>query len=164
MAKGIRLYGPGKFYTILDSYAYEAALDGIDEEASYGEGNGWYGLLWLDKDACKSISEIATENKDQLTKAEENMLDDHVAIIFFERSDGIVETDWFDNASRVVERWQDIEDDTAEEEEEEGDERWLPRRPRRNRLWLAPNTTETSTTKNRFSPRWRASWTSIQTS
>jgi len=121
MAKGIRSYGPGKFYTILDSYAYEVALDGLDEEASYGDGNGWYGLIWLDKDACERINEIAAENKDQLTEEEEEMLDEHVAIIFYERSDGIVEADWFDDASRdsVMERWQDIEDDTAEEEEEE---------------------------------------------
>ena len=46
---GIRAYGPGKFYTVLDSYAFGVTLDGgADEEESYPEGGGWYGLLWVD--------------------------------------------------------------------------------------------------------------------
>jgi hypothetical protein len=42
-----------------------------------------------------------------------------VAIIFFERSDGIVEVDWFDDLAEAEDEWADIEE---EFEEMEGDE------------------------------------------
>ena len=124
MAKGIRSYGPGKFSTILDSYAYEMTLDGgADEEASYPqEGSGWYGVVWLDGDARERISEIAVENKDELTKEEEDKLDESEAVIFFERSDGIVETDWFENKKEAEEHWADILVDTEGEDEDDEDE------------------------------------------
>jgi hypothetical protein len=119
MAKGIRSYGPGKFYTILDGYAYEVGLDGFDEEESYPDGGGSYGLLRLDDSAREAISKTAADNEDQLTKEEEDQLDDSVAIIFFERSDGIVEVDWFDDLAEAEDEWADIEE---EFEEMEGDE------------------------------------------
>ena len=98
---GIRSYGPGKFHTLIDSYAYEVALDGLDGEASYGEGNGWYGLVRLDEPTRKRIGEVATENKDTLTEEEDELLDDSVAVIFFERSDGIIEADWFEDEKKA---------------------------------------------------------------
>jgi hypothetical protein len=64
MAKGIRSYGPGKFYTILDGYAYEVGLDGFDEEESYPDGGGSYGLLRLDDSAREAISKTAADNED----------------------------------------------------------------------------------------------------
>ena len=126
-AKGIRSYGPGKFYTLLDSFAYEMALDGgVDEEASYGEGDGWYGLVWLDDDSLDQIMGIAKGEKETLTEEEEDLVDDSVAVIFFERSDGIVEADWFDEKKDAEKQWAEIEADTssdeAEEEEEEEEE------------------------------------------
>lgn len=118
--EGIRSYGPGKFNDIIDSYAYELTLDGgADEEASYGEGNGWYGFLAIDAATRKRIREIADENKDELTDDEEELIDDTVAIILFERSDGIVEADWFDDKKDADKRWDEIEADTAESEEED---------------------------------------------
>jgi hypothetical protein len=111
----IRRYGPGKFHTLLDSFAYELTLDGVDEEESYGEGGGWYGLVWLEDGDRTRIREIAG---DDLTEDEETLLDDTVAIIFFERSDGIVETDWFNDEEEAEEQWEDIR---AEFEEEEAD-------------------------------------------
>ena len=118
MAKGIRSYGPGKFDTVIDSYAYEITLDGgADEEASYGEGGGWYGVVWLDDNTRDRIIEIAVEDEDPLTEEEEDLLDENVAVIFFERSDGIVETDWFENRQEALEEWAEIQ-----EEFEEGDD------------------------------------------
>ena len=111
---GIRSYGPGKFYTVLDSYAYEVA--------SYGEGNGWYGLLWVDKNLSESIREIAKENDDELTEEEEDLLKSSKAVIFFERSDGIVEADWFDTKDEAEKAWANVLVDTEEGEEEEDDE------------------------------------------
>ena len=113
---GIRSYGPGKFHTLIDSYAFKTTLDGVDEEASYGEGGGWYGLVLLDDATRKSVTEIA---KDELTEEEQQLLDDSAAVIFFERSDGIVEADWFEDKEKAEKVWADIEAATAEEEEED---------------------------------------------
>lgn len=123
MAKGIRSYGPGKFSTILDSHAYGVTLDGgVDEEASYPqEGSGWYGLIWID-DGFRDVVSTDAENADEaLTKEEEDLLDDSVAVIFFERSDGIVEVDWFETKKEAEQQWAEILVDT-EEDEEEGEE------------------------------------------
>jgi hypothetical protein len=119
---GIRPYGPGKFHTLIDSFAFEVAGDGVDEEASYGEGGGWYGLVLLDAPTRKRVVEVAAENRDALTEDEQDLLDDSVAIIFFERSDGIVEADWFEDEKKAEKAWEEIEADTAEEEENEEDD------------------------------------------
>jgi len=119
-AKGIRSYGPGKFYTLLDSFAFEMTLDdGVDEEASYGaDGDGWYGLVWLDKITRDRINDIADNidnirgEEDELTEEEFTLLNDSVAVIFFERSDGIVEADWFDNKKEAEEAWANVLVDT----------------------------------------------------
>jgi hypothetical protein len=126
MVDRIRPYGPGKFHTVLDSYAYETALDGIDDEESYPDGDGWYGLLWLDPDTRDRIREIAGNSKNSLNAAEESELDGNAAIIFFERSDGIVEAEWFETRAEAHRAWADIvsefEEMGAEEEEEEEEE------------------------------------------
>lgn len=120
---GIRSYGPGKFYTVLDSYVHEFTLDGgVDEEAGSGEGNGWYGLVRLDDGSRKRIREIAAEEKDELTEEEEDLLNDNVVVILFERSDGIVEADWFDKKREAEKAWAGIEEEMADIEGEEEDE------------------------------------------
>ena len=115
---GIRSYGPGKFHTLIDSYAFKTTLDGVDEEASYGEGGGWYGLVLLDDATRKSVHEVAVKNKDELTEEEQELLNDSAAVIFFERSDGTVEADWFEDKKKAEKAWADIEADTAEEGED----------------------------------------------
>jgi hypothetical protein len=112
-ASGIRSYGPGKFSTILDSIAFE---EGVDEEESYEEGGGWYGLLRLDDAARDNICENA---KEPLTEEEEAQLDESVAVIFFERSDGIVEAEWFEDDDEAEDRWAEIQEEFEEEEEAE---------------------------------------------
>ena len=119
---GIRPYGPGKFHTLIDSFAFEVAGDGVDEEASYGEGGGWYGLVLLDAPTRKRVAEVAAKNRDALTEDEQELLDDSIAIIFFERSDGIVEADWFEDKEKAEQAWAEIEADTAEEDDEEEEE------------------------------------------
>jgi|SRR5208282_261927 len=110
--------GPGKFSTNLDAYAYELTTDGgADEEASYGEGNGWYGLIWIDADARKAIREIAAG--DVALDEDDEVLDGSGAVILFERSDGIVETHWYNSDRKAQSEWEAIEADTAEEEEDE---------------------------------------------
>lgn len=120
-SKSIRSYGPGKFATIVDSYVYEVTLDGgADEEATYPqEGSGWFGLVWIDTPTRERIREIAHEQDDRLTEEEENLLDDSKAVILFERSDGIVEVDWFDSKREAEEEWANILVDTEGEEDED---------------------------------------------
>ena len=65
--KGIRPYGPGKYGKIIDGYAHDVALDGgLDEEESYPDGGGWYGLLLLDKQARDAIHQAAHYAEDDL--------------------------------------------------------------------------------------------------
>jgi hypothetical protein len=119
MSKGIRSYGPGKFIKLVDSYAYEVTLDGgADEEASYPDGGGWYGLIELDKATRDRIREIANGSEDGLTAEEGELINDSLAVIFFERSDGIVETIWYDDAVEADEAWAEIEEEVGGEEEE----------------------------------------------
>lgn len=120
MANGIRTYGPGKFYTLLDSYAYGVTLDGgADREASYEEGQGWYGFLGIDPDTVERIREEALEHSDQLTREEGELLRSSVAVIFFERSDGIVESDWYDRISEADAAWDQVEAEVEGEDEGE---------------------------------------------
>lgn len=117
---GIRSYGPGKFYTVLDSYAFGVTLDdGADEEESYPEGGGWYGLLWVDESTRNAVRENASEDDDQLTSEEEELLRESVAVIFFERSDGIVSADWYDGRKEAEDEWATIQEEFEESEEED---------------------------------------------
>jgi hypothetical protein len=124
MAKGIRSYGPGKFNTILDGFVYELALDGVDQEISLGEGQGWYGFLEFDEKTAKQITELmaAQQEPDEPTKEEQELLTFTSAVILYERSDGIVEVQWFDNPNEAEEEWGDIEKQFGEEEEEDDEE------------------------------------------
>jgi hypothetical protein len=116
---GIRSYGPGKFYTVIDSYAYSVTLDGgADEDESEPDGGGWYSLLWIDNDTRKVVRQNARERGDTLTGEEEDLLKDSEAVIFFERSDGIVEADWFDNRKEAEDAWAEILAEFEGEEEE----------------------------------------------
>jgi hypothetical protein len=123
MAKGIRSYGPGKFNTVIDGYAYEMTLDGgADAEASYGEGNGWYGFMEVDQAFADRIHEIAKEQKDRLTDEEQDLLDESEAIILFERSDGGVDVDWYDDPKEAAKAWAAIEADVEDVEDEDDEE------------------------------------------
>ena len=111
MTNGIRSYGPGKFHTIIDSHAYEMALEGIDEEISIENGGGWYGFMMLGADGAERIKEIAEEAKEPLTEDEENFLRQQAAVIFFERSDGIVEATWYNDELAAKQDWEEIENE-----------------------------------------------------
>lgn len=114
----IRSYGPGKFYTILDSYIYKMTLDGgADEEAGYEEGGGWYGLVHL-AGAVKRLQEIAAENHDKLTRDEIKELRNNVGVILFERSDGTVESAWYDSKKKLAADWKQVEEDVREGSED----------------------------------------------
>lgn len=123
----IRSYGPGKFHTIIDSYVSEVSLDGgFDEELPLDDGS-FYGFARIDDDFRGAVEDVAAAHQDTLTGEEQRLLRDTVAIFFHERSDGIVEVEWYDDQAGADDRWAEIEEHFAEdgeddEEEEEEDE------------------------------------------
>jgi hypothetical protein len=118
--KGIRPYGPGKFSTILDGYVYEVSLDGgPDEEVGSVDEGGWYGFMAIGEGFFDLVDDVASSNRDELTPEEEDLIAESVAVILYERSDGIVEVDWYDSLDEADEVWADIESEF--EGEEEGD-------------------------------------------
>jgi hypothetical protein len=123
MATGIRSYGPGKFNYVMEEYVYEACLNqGTPDEEISHEGFGWYALLVLDASARRFIREIAEDADDELTRDEDELLDDSEALILHERSDGIVEVDWYDHASEAHKVWEGLEEELADDEDDEDDE------------------------------------------
>lgn len=132
MAKGIRSYGPGKFSTVLDSYLYALTLDGgADEEAFYEDGGG-YLLMFITPDTAGGVAEIASERDDALTEDELAFLRTAEAVILFERSDGIVESSWYEDAKEAQKNWEEIEQEVSSEEYADEDEAYEAgeRRPR----------------------------------
>jgi len=122
---GIRSYGPGKFDHIIDGYAYAVTNDGgANEDASYPDGGGWYGLLLLDGNTRDAIRKVAEQAEDELTEEEEELIDGTEAVILCERSDGIVEVDWYDDRKDALEEWKAIaaEVEGTEAEGEDSDE------------------------------------------
>ena len=122
---GIRSYGPGKFVKLIDSYVYEITLDGDADREVGDEGDGWYGFVEFNPATVDRIHEIAKENKDQLTGAEEDLLDDTSAVILYERSDGIVEADWFtgfEGKDKADVAWAEVEAEFEEDDDEEDDD------------------------------------------
>jgi hypothetical protein len=78
--------------------------------------------VWLDEGTRDRIGEVAVENDDELTKEEEELLEKSIAVILFERSDGIVEADWFDTKDEAEKAWARVLVDTEEGEEEEDED------------------------------------------
>jgi len=122
----IRSYGPGKFNTLLDSYVYGLTLDGgADEEVSLGDGNGWYGFVGLGHDEVESVRDSMEKDGEPITTEEDELLESSPAVILFERSDGLVEANWFDDLDEAEKQWAAIEEDFEgddEDEDEEGDD------------------------------------------
>lgn len=122
MGEGIRSYGPGKFHNVIDEYVYEACLNqGTPDEEISHEGFGWFALLLLDTSARDFIREIAADEGDVLTDEEQDMISESEALILHERSDGIVEVDWYDRPSQAKQVWAELEEELADDEDD-GDE------------------------------------------
>lgn len=123
--EGIRNYGPGKFYTVLDSYAYGVVMDGVaDTSITFGGGDGdgeTYDAVAGGEDLLDYIRKDAAETGDELTRDEVEMIINSGGVIFRERSDGIVEAEWYDTKKQYDAAVADLERQ-AEEEAEEQDE------------------------------------------
>ena len=97
-SREIRSYGPGKFYTVIDSYAYGLVMDGFADSIYIGDET--YDVVGGGPDLLKFVEEDAAESNDALSSDEVKFLRDSAGVIFFERSDGIVEAEWY--ASKKV--------------------------------------------------------------
>jgi hypothetical protein len=116
----IRRYGPGKFNYIVDQHIYEMGLNqGADEELSFEHAGWWFAFFTVDPRTREWIRELALEAGDKLTEEENSMIDETVAIILFERSDGIVEVDWYDKKADADKAWRAIEKEYEEAHSDE---------------------------------------------
>ena len=129
----IRSYGPGKFSTKLDSYVYQASLDGVDDEIGSVEELGWYGVIWgLGKEGANDVDEIAQkEHGEPLTKDEFDLLASAAAMIISEDSQGFVNVQYFDTRGEGDEAWEAIQKEYEEYYEGEPEEEEMEENPRR---------------------------------
>jgi len=95
-------YGPGKFYTDVDAWLYARSLHdgGGDEILSYDGGGGCYALLILNDEERSVVNEIYGDTTE--------------AVIMFERSDGIVEVEYYYTEKEARDVWAMIKKDFTE--------------------------------------------------
>lgn len=122
--EGIRSYGPGKFSNVIDGYVYAIMMDGFaDEELGEAETFGHYALVRLgDKDSLEFVEREVREQGDELTAEERDLIHDSAGVVFYTRSDGIVEASYFDTKSELDKAWSDLEAEYEEWPEEYGEE------------------------------------------
>ena len=90
-------YGPGKFSTDVDAWLYARTLHGgADEQLTVGEGAGWYGLVHFDAEEQTILNTIEGYQT-------------CIGCIMFERSDGIVEIEYFSDPHLFKTRWKVLE-------------------------------------------------------
>jgi hypothetical protein len=111
--EGWRSYGPGKFDSMVDSFLYDAVMDGWgDEETGDSETVGHFDLM-VGK-ILEAAEHGATLQSDVLTAGERDELKTTKAIIMEEGSQGFVGVEYFDKAADARAKWKEIEDDVAE--------------------------------------------------
>lgn len=104
----IRLYGLGKFDTILDSYVYDVSMDGTDEECgSVSEYGEWYGIMRNGK----TIFRDGDPMLEQLTTEEREQLESSAGVILYEGSNGFVSVTYYDTEDALDGAWSDILND-----------------------------------------------------
>ena len=109
---GVRSYGPGKFYTILDSLAHAVSLAGCDDEAgSVTEDGMWYGLIRGSLAADGPFADFSATAVNDLaegfiTAEEHAFLREHNAgLILHEDSQGFVYVKWYASAEELEQEW-----------------------------------------------------------
>jgi hypothetical protein len=117
---GWRSYGPGKFDSMVDSFIFQAGLDGLDEETGDVQGPGWFGLAV--GNILKMAEDGAKEQDDELTPDERDELADTAAVILSESDQGFVSVEYFDTAAEAREKWKEIEEEVSGffDEDEDG--------------------------------------------
>lgn len=110
-ADGFRMYGPGKFTTMLDAHIWDVSMDGCDDECGDVSTIGcWYGRM---------AGPFETTDPD-MTPAERNLLTKSVGVIVSEDGNGFVSVDYFDTMAELDAEWTRIMDECNAAEEDEG--------------------------------------------
>lgn len=112
---------PGKFEggLMIDEYAYGVSLDGgADDEANFGDGNGWYGLLRHGHTIFRDHDPFL----EQLTEDEAAFVKQAAGCIIHEDNQGFVSVTWYmaDEQAKMDEDWNaivdEMDDDDADDE------------------------------------------------
>jgi hypothetical protein len=118
--------GPGKFSYDIDEALYGLTLDGgADEECSYPEGGGWYGLMWDGAELAEQIRKRRSKGEDEFVDVDDDELemlrtDGRAGVVVFERSDGIVGVTYYISKADLEKDWEEVEKETAGVDEEDG--------------------------------------------
>lgn len=108
-ASGIRSYGHGKFFNVIDSYVYELSLVAADEELGDVENFGFYAAVKLGPEALFDVGAQAEEDGDELTADEKRYIRESAGAILRVRNDGIVEVEYYDYPEDFRETWLKLE-------------------------------------------------------
>lgn len=102
---GIRPYGPGKFNTMLDAYVYQVSLDGgCDEEESFGDGQGWYGIMRNGRTIFRDHDPLL----EALNTDEQELLTSSAGVILSEDSQGFVYVRYYEDKDKLERTWAEI--------------------------------------------------------
>ena len=113
MTHNLTQYGPGKFSFLVDALAYDASMDGCDEQCGESDTTGWYGILRGPIDPPQTSDGAPLWGK-RLSEDDRAFLADHKAgAIVCEDSQGFVAVDWFSDAEWLESRWAAIVADVA---------------------------------------------------
>ena len=113
----IRLCGPGKFSTILDSYVYQVSLDGgCDDESADASASAWFGLMRNGRTIFRDHDPLL----ETLNETERDALCASAGVILTEDSNGFVYVDYYDTDAELDAAWNAIvseheEDETVDE-------------------------------------------------
>jgi hypothetical protein len=106
----LRQYGSGKFNLKVDEWLYLSTLDGgPDEETSFPEGRGWYGLVRVPTNGASL--HYFDDTLPNLTYDEIAYLDQFVGAILSTDSKGFVSVDYYDDEEELAEHWNDVASD-----------------------------------------------------
>lgn len=112
---GIRPYGVGKFNTILDQYVYTVSLDGgADEEESYGDCGGWYGLMRNGRTIFRDHDPLL----ESLNADEQELLTSSAGVILYEDSTGFVYVTYYEDDTALNAAWANVQTEFTDQTEE----------------------------------------------
>lgn len=115
----IRGYGAGKFNTILDSLVWPVSMDGIDDEISLGDGEGWFGLMEDGSSILEAIQKNEKSHKIELNEDEIDLLKGSFGVILAEDQNGFVVITYHETEDELNKEWAVLEEEFLPEEEEE---------------------------------------------
>jgi hypothetical protein len=105
----IRMYGLGKFNTVIDSELYAICLDTswLSDECSC-EGLGWYGVIKCN--SGETMNKIFAKAGIGLNKSEFELISTAIGVIIHEDTDGFIDVEYYAEPDELGEMWGSCED------------------------------------------------------